>query len=83
MPTTLTAAEMLDREFLDIRRRVLDIAASFDRIERCPDASAVAADPRVARLREAICLLTDGQGDLARRVQMVFSDPCDADSCPT
>ena len=81
MPTTLTAAEMLDREFLEIRRRVLDIAASFDRIERCPEASAVAADPRIARLREAIGLLTDNQGDRARRIQMAFSDPYDAASC--
>ncbi len=79
MPTKLTANEMLDREFLEIRLRLLDIAAAFDRIERSADASKVASDPRLVRLHQAVGVLTDRGGDRARRVQMVFSDPYDAD----
>ena len=77
MPMLMTAAETLDREFLNIRCRILDIAAALDRIDRAADPGSVSADPRVTKLREAVGLLTDGKGDRAVRVQMAFSDPYD------
>ncbi len=77
MPTAMTAAATLDREFLNIRCRVLDIAAALDRIDRAVEPGAVSSDPRVAKLRDAVGLLTDGKGDRAERVQMTFSDPYD------
>lgn len=77
MHQKLTAGQMLDRDFLEIRRRLLDIAAAFDRIERADAPDSVRADPRIATLREAAHMAVDERGDRARRVQMVFSDEYD------
>jgi len=77
MPTTQTAIEMLDRHFLEIRHRVLDIAAGLDRIDRADDAAKSRLDPRYLQLREAVRLLNDGIPDRAERIQMAFSLPYD------
>ncbi len=37
MPTAMPAAEVLDREFLEIRAKILEIAASLDRLDRGED----------------------------------------------
>ncbi len=78
MSTRLDAREMLDREFLEIRCRILDVAAALDRISGATGSGAVQADPRLGKLRTAATVLTDGEPDRARRVQMVFSDPYEA-----
>ena len=75
--TMQTASQVMNREFLEIRCRILDIAASLDRIDRSAGADAVRSDPRRDQLAKAIQVLIDGQGDRAERVQMVFSDPHD------
>ena len=75
MSTSLTAAALLDRDFLEIRHRLIDIAAAWDRIDRAADANAVRADPRITRIAEAVAVLTDDKPDRTRRVQMVFSEP--------
>ncbi len=78
MPGKPTAGDNLDREFLEIRHRLIDIAAALDRIDRADGADGLRSDPRLALLRHAILVLTDGQGNRAERVQMVFSDTYDA-----
>lgn len=75
--TKPTATDMLDREFLEIRCRILDIAAALDRIDRASGAGTAASDPRLDRIRESAAVLLDGGADRARRVQMVFSEPYD------
>lgn len=75
MPLPLSAPEVLNREFLDIRSKILDLAAAFDRLERA--AGSVADDPRTQRLREALAVVLDQQADRAEQVQMVFSRPYD------
>ncbi len=77
MPGKLTARDCLDREFLEIRRRLIDVAAALDRIDRSDGADAIRLDPRIAKFRQATLVLTDGQDDRAERVQMVFSDAYD------
>lgn len=78
MPVRLDAKEMLDREFLEIRCRILEVAAALDRISDADGSQAVLVDPRLGTLREAATILTDGKKDRAHRVQMVFSDPYEA-----
>jgi hypothetical protein len=73
MSPSLTAPEVLNREFLEIRCKILDLAAAFDRLERAE--GSVADDARLARLREALQVVRDGGGDRAEQVQMVFSRP--------
>jgi len=71
------AMQHLNRDFLDTRHRILDVAAALDRIERGEGSDAVRHDPRMVQMIEALRLLVDGKPDRAARVQMVFSDPYD------
>lgn len=73
MPTAPTASELLDRDYLCVRSRILDIAAALDRIDR----GSGAGDARIIALRSGIARLIDDEPDRARRVQMVFSDEFD------
>ena len=75
MSLSLTAPEVLNREFLEIRAKILEIAAAFDRLERSE--GDVSDDPRVSRLQEALKVLSQAQPDRAEQVQLVFSRPYD------
>jgi len=71
----LTAPEVLSREFLEIRCKILELAAAFDRLQRAE--GSVTDDPRLARLHEALTVVLDDSDDRAEQVQMVFSRPYD------
>lgn len=71
MPPMLSAPEVLNREFLEIRCKILELAAAFDRLERAD--GSVEEDPRMARLREALTTVLDQSTDRAEHVQMIFS----------
>jgi len=75
MPAPLSAPEILSREFLEIRCKVLELAAAFDRLERAE--GSVADDPRTERLREALAAVQTGSEDRAEQVQLIFSRPYD------
>ncbi len=71
----MTAKQILDREFLEMRAKILELAASFDRIDRADKAgdSSVDADPRSVRLARGLELLQSDEPNRAERVQMLFS----------
>ena len=69
--TPLPAARALDMFFLDARSRLLDLAATLDRLDR-GDGSA-AGDPRLERLRQAVRALLEPGPGRAERVQQIFS----------
>ncbi len=71
MSQPLSAPEILNREFLEMRCKILDLAAAFDRLGRAEGTAA--DDPRVARLREALSLILDEPADRAEQVQLLFS----------
>ena len=77
MSSPMNAQAVLDRYFLEMRCKALEIAASLDRIDRANGAPGVASEPRLRKLQDALRMLTDGKDDRARRLQMVFSDPYD------
>ncbi len=77
---TLTA--VLDRDFLQQRANLLELAAFLDRCERAGAAPledegiATGADePRLKALREAMKMLLDGRAERTRRVLEFWSDP--------
>ena len=80
MPIPLDAPEVLNREFLEIRARLLHIAASLDRMDRA-DGSA-AGDPRLDAIRRALSILADDDGERAEKIQLLFSRAYDADWKP-
>ena len=75
--SSMTARAVLDQDFLATRHRILDIAASLDRLDRADRADEIADDPRRRNILEALRLLTEPVADRAERVQLVFSDSYD------
>jgi hypothetical protein len=72
-PTPMLASKALDAHFLEIRHRLLDLAAALDRIGRGQGAAALANDPRLEKIRQAVDVLRDMSGGRAERVQRIFS----------
>ncbi len=76
MPGPLKAQEIFDREFLEIRAKLLQLAAHFDRIERGVGEVDLS---KIHLLREALVILADIDGGPYRteKLQMIFSRPYD------
>jgi hypothetical protein len=75
MSSAPTADAVLDRVYLEIRCRLLDVAASLDRIARAEGGERVQADPRLGQIRKGIEILSGAGMDRAEKIQMLFSDP--------
>lgn len=71
--TPMTARTALDAAFLDARCRILDLAATLDRIGRGEGANETTTDPRLDRVREALEVLLDRSPARAERIQRIFS----------
>ncbi|MGD9721731.1 MAG: hypothetical protein AB7O59_05410 [Pirellulales bacterium] len=71
MAIPLDAPEVLDREFLEIRARLLHVAAALDRLSRAD--GTVDGDPRLSKIFQALEILNDGRSDRAERIQLLFS----------
>jgi hypothetical protein len=72
------AGNVVDREFLEHRGAVVELAAFLDRAHRAGGAD----DPRVAALVRCLPLLADGDADRARRVLEHLSNPGDTLEAP-
>ena len=73
----MNANEILDREFLDIRCRILDVASSLDRIQRAE--GDVSGDPRMKNLGEALRIANSDDPHRAEKIQLLFSREYDED----
>ncbi|MDO8632616.1 MAG: hypothetical protein Q7R41_19205 [Phycisphaerales bacterium] len=71
----MDAPSLLAKEFLEMRCRLIDLAASLDRMDRAPGGELLRSDPRLSQLLRAARLLADDMPDRAERLQMLFSDP--------
>jgi hypothetical protein len=70
------ASDVFDQELLPIRAKLLEIAASLDRIDRA--GGSVAGDPRRTQVQAAIQILLRPEDDRAEQIQLIFSRPYDA-----
>jgi hypothetical protein len=77
MPIPMAAAEVLDREFLEVRARLIDVAAALDRIDRAE--GSVGDEPRLGKIRQALQILAGDTSDRAERLQMLFCLPYQED----
>ncbi|MFN0054861.1 MAG: hypothetical protein ACKV0T_22035 [Planctomycetales bacterium] len=75
MSGTMTASAILDRTYLEVRCKLLEVAAIFDRIERGAESGQADNDPRLQQLRDAVAIVGGTDPDRAERLQMLFSDP--------
>jgi hypothetical protein len=69
-----TAPAVLDRIYLEVRCKLLDIAACLDRVARSEGARSVECDPRLSQIAQGIEILNGDGADRAERIQMLFSD---------
>jgi hypothetical protein len=67
------AQTILDSDFLGIRYRILELAASLDRIDRAPERQGHRPDPRLAQLRRGLEALLEPGPDRAETIQRIFS----------
>lgn len=74
MPHSASPARVFDREFLGIRSRLIDLAASLDRIDRAKDTD---DDLRRTQIRRSLEILLADAGNRAERIQAEFSLPYD------
>jgi len=63
----------LEREYLPIRAKILEIAAALDRIQRASPKDVV--DPRWGQLQTGIVRLQSEEPERAEQVQLLFSRP--------
>lgn len=83
MPDTPDRSRLLDREFLEIRARILDLAAGLDRLDRAPDppphSHPYHPDLRLAQIRQALEVLISPDADRTETILQIFSLEYDPD----
>ena len=77
MPNPMPYEQVLDRYFLEMRCKVLDVAAALDRLNRASGAKSPPADRRLEQLNEAIGVLGRADSGRAEMIQRIFSLPYD------
>ena len=73
------ATDVLDRDFLDARCKILEIAAILDRIDRAPARPGEHPDARLGQLRRGVEALSEPGPGRAETVQHIFSLEYDLD----
>ncbi|MGO8688319.1 MAG: hypothetical protein ACLQLG_01680 [Thermoguttaceae bacterium] len=73
MPHSLARPQILDRELLGIRARLIDLAATLDRIDR--GEGSLAGDPRMEKIRRSLQVLLGPSPGRAEEVLSIFSLP--------
>ncbi len=77
MPAIQTAQQILDQVFLDTRAKLLEVAASLDRLDRATGAELAKDDPRRLRLQKTLDILASSATNRAEQLQLLFSDTYD------
>jgi hypothetical protein len=73
----MESLQILEREFLEMRSKLLELAASLDRIQRA-SGDARGAD-KLKLIRNGIHILASNDGDRAEQIQLLFSQNYDPD----
>jgi hypothetical protein len=75
MSVPIDAPDLLNQEFLEIRARLLQVAAALDRLDRAE--GDVSRDKRRMDLDRAIRVLLESGANRAEKLQKIFSLPYD------
>ncbi len=70
-------SEVFENEFLPMRAKLLEVAASLDRLDRAQ--GSVDGDPRSSQIGNAIETLLRAREDRAEQIQLIFSRPYEED----
>jgi hypothetical protein len=72
-PAPRSTTDVLNRDFLEVRCKILEVAAALDRLDRAGRHGVEHPDSRVALLRQALEALLDPEPCRAETVQRIFS----------
>jgi hypothetical protein len=67
------ATEVLDRDFLETRGKILELAATLDRVDRARARQGDRPDSRLGQLRQALEALVEPGPGRAETIQRIFS----------
>ena len=77
--TPLSNQQLLDREYLPVRAKILEIAASLDRLQRAesgpPQSGSPQDDERYQQLLSALEIVLAPRDDRTEQLQLHFSRP--------
>ena len=76
-PPARSAEKVLSEELFIARSKILDLAATLDRLERAD--GSLEALHQLKLLEQGMEILLDDQSDKAKRVQLLMSRPYDPD----
>lgn len=69
-----SACDILHQEFLQVRAKLLEVAAFFDRLAQADGSEALSdSEAQLDLLRKGCDLLTDSDAEKAARMQLLFS----------
>lgn len=80
-PSKLTPEELFEREFLPARSKILELAATLDRLDRAgasDERNGGSNESRRALIEQALKLLLEPHDNRAERIQQLFSREYDA-----
>ncbi len=72
-----TSPEVFEQTFLLVRARILEIAATLDRLDRAEAAESVRSDPRFRQIQQGLEILLSDGFHRAAQIQEIFSDQYD------
>ncbi len=75
-PQPTPAQDVLEREYLEVRAKLLQIAATLDRMDR--GGGSVETDPKLQQFRDALDVIGSTEPNRAEQIQMIFSRQYDA-----
>ncbi len=73
MPHSLAKPQVLDRELLGIRAKLIELAAALDRVDRAE--GSLVGDPRIEKIRHSLDVLIGAAPGRAEQVLSIFSLP--------
>lgn len=77
MTKTRSTNEVFEQEFLPIRAKLLEVAASLDRLDRAT--GSLEAEAKRRQIQVAIQVLLGPEDDRAEQIQLIFSRPFEDD----
>ena len=73
-PSPPTARQTLDTYFLETRAKLLEIAATLDRLDRAAHREEIQNDPRLLFIADALTLLQSNSPNRAEQLQRRYSN---------
>ena len=77
MTKVRSSKDVFEQEFLPIRAKLLEVAASLDRLDRA--SGTLTSESRLKQIQAAINVLLRSEVERAEQVQLIFSRPFEDD----